>query len=424
MSDIRYNGWLHTTGTGGVYQDSAGNVGIASTQPQTSLDIGNGVFQVGPAGIVTTTQDITARTFIPSQGQTSHKNLVINGDMRVAQRGTSFTANGYCLDRYYRTYSSGTAAVTQEALTSGAPFDAGFRYTMRHTQPGSAMADAAGAYVNPQMHLEAQDIATSGWNYKDPNSYLTLSYWAKSSVAQTFYNYMLTSDGTSQGFSWSLGALSANTWKKVEVQVPGNSNITIDNNNGNGMTLYFNLYLGTDRTDAGNTLNAWANWNGASRTPVQTNTWFTTAGATFDITGVQLEVGQAATPFEHRSHSDELARCQRYFFNIKGDQYDAAGILGYALDSEEIRVKVEFPVPMRQMPTYTGNAKDCKFKANNTSSNMHWSNLSILNSQTTPNPKSTMMKFDKGSSLSVTAGECGDMEFHEDGGELQFSAEF
>ena len=88
MSDIRYNGWLHTTGTGGVYQDSAGNVGIASTQPQTSLDIGNGVFQVGPAGIVTTTQDITARTFIPSQGQTSHKNLVINGDMRIAQRGT------------------------------------------------------------------------------------------------------------------------------------------------------------------------------------------------------------------------------------------------------------------------------------------------------------------------------------------------
>ena len=350
MSDIRYNGWLHTTGTGGVYQDSAGNVGIASTQPQTSLDIGNGVFQVGPAGIVTTTQDITARTFIPSQGQTSHKNLVINGDMRVAQRGTSFTANGYCLDRYYRTYSSGTAAVTQEALTSGAPFDAGFRYTMRHTQPGSAMADAAGAYVNPQMHLEAQDIATSGWNYKDPNSYLTLSYWAKSSVAQTFYNYMLTSDGTSQGFSWSLGALSANTWKKVEVQVPGNSNITIDNDNGIGLTLYFNLYLGTDRTDAGNTLNAWANWNGASRTPVQTNTWFTTAGATFDITGVQLEVGQAATPFEHRSYGEELARCQRYYYLAASGSSKALG-LGVNYTASEMHCAITYPVTMRTTPT-------------------------------------------------------------------------
>jgi len=279
---------------------------------------------------ITTASDGTCTAKITNN--LSNRNLVQNGAMRISQRGTSFTANGYSLDRWYRTYSSGTAALTQSALTSGAPFDAGFRYTLRHTQPGSAMSDSADAYVNPQIHLEAQDLANSGWNYKSASSYLTLSFWAKSSVAQTFYHYMIAHDGTAQAFSFGY-TLAANTWKKIEVQIPGNSNLTFNDDNGSGLTLYFNLYFGTGRTDAGNTTNEWANWNSSSRTPVQTNTWFTTANATFDYTGVQLEVGDHATDFEHRSYGDELARCQRYFQLI--DIRKTTGSSGYRYMYEE-----------------------------------------------------------------------------------------
>ena len=298
-------------------------------------------------GNATITGITTAKSFVPTEGQLSHRNLVQNGAMRISQRGTSFTANGYSLDRWYRTYSSGTAALTQSALTSGDPFDAGFRYTLRHTQPGSAMSDSGGAYVNPQIHLEAQDLANSGWNYKSASSYLTLSFWAKSSVAQTFYHYMIAHDGTAQAFSFGY-TLAANTWKKIEVQIPGNSNLQFDDNNGSGLTLYFNLYFGTDRTDAGNTTNAWANWNSSSRTPVQTNTWFTTANATFDYTGVQLEVGSVATPFEHRSYSDELIRCQRYFQAYPHDDTTVAS--GLRLNGDFSSV---YQTPMRDVPTGT-----------------------------------------------------------------------
>ena len=84
MSDIRFEGWLHRSGTGGVYQDSAGNVGIASTQPQQKLDIGNGGFQVGPTGIATITTVNT--TNLVNATPLSHRNKVINGGMMISQR--------------------------------------------------------------------------------------------------------------------------------------------------------------------------------------------------------------------------------------------------------------------------------------------------------------------------------------------------
>ena len=366
------------TGTGTlVAKDAAGAIGITSVQAtnanfsgttritsgiSTTLRVTTGIsttLQVGGVNVlnsdgVNTSGIVTAKTFVPTEGQTSHKNLVPNGAMRIAQRGTSFTANGYSLDQWYRTYSSGTAALTQSALTSGAPFDAGFRYTLRHTQPSSAMSDSAGAYVNPQIHLEAQDLANSGWNYKSASSYLTLSFWAKSSVAQTFYHYMIAHDGTAQAFSFGY-TLAANTWKKIEVKIPGNSNLTFNDDNGSGLTLYFNLYFGTDRTDAGNTMNEWANWNSSSRTPVQTNTWFTTANATFDYTGVQLEVGSVATPFEHRSYNDDLVQCERYYqTTYHGSTQDQPRMdLGFSASDTQVQSVHHYRTIMRDTPTPT-----------------------------------------------------------------------
>ena len=131
--------------------------------------------------------------------------------------------------------------------------------------------------------------------------------------------------------------------------------------------MYFNLYFGTDRTDAGNTMNAWANWNSSSRTPVQTNTWFTTANATFDYTGVQLEVGSTATPFEHLSYGDELRRCQRYFYKtyrqgIAPGTDDATDICSWrnqmSAGRTDMTLNIPFAVPMRATPTIVGYSKN------------------------------------------------------------------
>ena len=249
---------------------------------------------------------------LPTAGPLSNRNLIINGAMQVAQRGTSSTTSGYgSVDRFFVQWNDGTLTHTQTAITSGSPYEEGFRNVLRLTN--TSATTAAGSIKNCFQYIEAQNLASSGWNYASSSSYVTLSFWVRSSVAQEFYGYLRTFDGTEQGYSFSLGSLSAGTWTKVTKVIPGNSNITIDNDNGTGLQLNIAPFWGTDFTDSGNTLDAWGAFASGSRTPDYTNTWASTANATFDITGVQLEVGNTSTPFQHRSYADELRRCQRYY---------------------------------------------------------------------------------------------------------------
>ena len=95
--------------------------------------------------------------------------------------------------------------------------------------------------VSYQHRMEAQDIACSGWKHTSSSSYLTLSFWVKSSVAQTFYGQLRTIDGTSYHYPFSY-ALSADTWTKVEKTIPGNSNLTVNNDNGEGLRIDLSPY--------------------------------------------------------------------------------------------------------------------------------------------------------------------------------------
>ena len=271
-----------------------------------------GTFNVGTGTSITSSSLIVNDIQYPTAGPLSNRNLVINGAMQVAQRGTSSTTNGYgSLDRWHIQWDGGTVTHTQTAITSGSPYDEGFRSVLRLTN--TANTNNAAHYRNPFQYIEAQNLAQSGWNYKSSSSYVTLSFWVRSSVAQQFYGYLRTFDGTSQGYSFSMGTLSADTWTKVTKTIPGNSNITIDDDSGAGLQLNIAAYWGGNFTSSGNTTDTWAAFSSGSRTPDFSNTWSNTTGATFDITGVQLEVGEKATPFEHRSYGDELARCMRYF---------------------------------------------------------------------------------------------------------------
>ena len=287
---------------------------------------------------------------MPSSGALSNRNLIINGAMQVAQRGTSSTSTGYLVDRFEIGFGGGAVTTSQESLSSGDPYNEGFRKFLRLTN--STSATASNSYREITQKIEAQNLANSGWNYTSSDSFVTLSFWVRASVAQTYYVKLKTNDGTAQAYG-SAFSLSADTWTKVTKTIPGNSNITINNDNGNGFNVAVVPFYGTDFTDNSFVTDAWAAYVDPPQLPDMTNTWAGTTNATFDITGVQLELGEVATPFEHRSYGDELARCQRYYWNMFFGENSANNAIaqGTSYNGSTTFFTVYPPVSMRAEPS-------------------------------------------------------------------------
>ena len=272
-------------------------------------------------------------------GAITGTNMVINGAMTVAQRGVSSTFDGYTtVDRFGADINNGAVTHSQETLTSGDPYDEGFRKFFRQTNTtsSSSSSDRRRFY----QEIEAQNIAGSGWNYASSSSYITLSFWVRTSVAGDYYFGFRNFDGTSQGYVFQE-TLTANTWTKVTKSVSGNSNITIDNDTGSGLAVIFHQSNGTDFT-GGSSVDVWHDYNNSERTPDDTNGWCGTTGATYDVTGVCLNVGDSAIDFPHESYGDTLAKCQRYY-----EEY----VSGWAGDGGN--QQVSFRVEKRSSPTVT-----------------------------------------------------------------------
>ena len=256
----------------------------------------------------TCTANLTNRT---------NKNLVINGAQLIAQRGTSYDSSGYqTVDRFLISSGGVNEAPMQaqvDVASGTTPYTLGFRKAFRLTNGNQTSGAGAADYLIIRTILEAQDIANSGWNYLSSSSNVTLSFWVKSSVAQNFYGSLRTIDGTGYNYPFETGSLSADTWTKITKTIPGNANLTFNNDNGAGLYISFMPFFGTDYTASSVTLHQWATYNLSTQQPDNTSTWYTTNDATFEITGVQLEVGSVATDFEHLSFADELRRCERYY---------------------------------------------------------------------------------------------------------------
>ena len=280
---------------------------------------------------------------------TKATNIVINGACLIAQRGTSSTSDDYqTVDRFAKDESGTDESLTQaqvDVASGTTPYTLGFRKAFKITNgnqtSGAGTSDRAGIAYK----IEAQDIATSGWNYLSSSSYITFSYWVKSSVAQNFYNTFKNDDGTSQRYVTETGSLSADTWTKITKTIPGNSNLTFNNDNGEGLEITWELFRGTDQTGT-RPLNAWAAADNATRTPDQTTTWWTTNDATFEITGVQLEVGDSATDFEHLSFGEDYLRCARYYIQMNRLPVMTNRVAGHVSCTTRFN-----PVPMRAIPS-------------------------------------------------------------------------
>jgi len=283
------------------------------------------------------------------------RNIIINGAMQVAQRSTSSTAsdNSYAsLDRFRATFSGTDETPTQAQVdvSSGtSPYTEGFRKAFKITNGNQTSGAGADDYVRIGYGIEAQDMANSGWNYTSSSSFITFQFWVKSSVAQSFKVELYVDDGTAQAFSFDTGSLTADTWTKIIKTIPGNSNLTFSNDNGEGLYIRFLPFFGTSFTNNSVTEDTWAAYSGSARTKDNTTTWYTTNDATFELTGVQLEVGTQATAFEHRSLGDELKLCERYYEICATGQVFTVE----STHSGYIEIPVIFRTEKRTTPTIT-----------------------------------------------------------------------
>jgi len=283
----------------------------------------------------------------------SFRNLIINGGMQVAQRGSSSTSDGvHTVDRFAMGYGGENEAPTQAQhdLTSSdtGPWEKGFRNSFHITNGNQTGGAGAGDYAQIIYKIEAQDLANSGWNYTSTSSYITLSFWVKSSVAQTYY-VRLNAEDASKAYSFAISVTTS--WQKITKSIPGNSNLVVNEDNGCGLALYFIPFYGTNFTTSGHTNDSWITDSGSDQVTDMTSTWWTTNDATFEVTGVQLEVGDTATEFEHRLYGDELQRCKRYFQMYANSNGKYTGITAVYYTSTHIECMIRYEPEMRATPS-------------------------------------------------------------------------
>jgi len=236
------------------------------------------------------------------------RNRILNGCMRLDQRnaGASVTptADSYVIDRF----SAGMTQASKMTFQQSSIAPAGFNNSLSVTV-ASAPTVGASDWFGFFQKIEGYNVADFGFGAAGAST-VTLSFWVRSSVTGT-YGGTLMNNNQNRSYPYTYTISAANTWEKKTVSIAGDTAGTWLTTNFTGFLLIWSLGAGS--TFLG-TANAWGTTN-ALGTSGQTN-WVTNAGATFYITGVQLEPGTVATPFERRSYGQELALCQRYFGSV------------------------------------------------------------------------------------------------------------
>ena len=243
-------------------------------------------------------------------GALSNRNLIINGAMQVAQRGTSSSLSSgaiFLIDRF-QTYEGTGGSLNIEQSTT-APDD--FYYSSKWTVTSADTSLASGEQAWVRQRIEGNNMAHLGWGTSSAKT-VTLSFWVRSSVTGTFAGSFQNSDGN-RVYPYTYSISSANTWEHKKVTLTGDTTGTWLKTNGNGCTIYWSFGMATNLQG---TAGAWA--ASSARTASGETQLIANNGATFYMTGVQLEVGDTATPFEHRSYGDELTKCQRYYEEPNG----------------------------------------------------------------------------------------------------------
>ena len=278
------------------------------------------------------------------------RNIIINGAFQIAQRGTSHTgltngSNGYYLDRF-KFAESGTSA-SEFTISQSTDSPDGFGFSMKFDCTTADTSLDAAEQLRIISDYEGQDLqqlkkGTSGAEK------MTLSFHVKSNLTGTAI-VTIYDTPNSRHISKSYTIDSANTWEKKIITFEGDTSGAIDNDNTTGFRIEWHLRAGSNAT-SGTLATSWASFTTANQAVGQTIDLASSTDNEFYITGIQLEVGSQATPFEHRSFGEELALCQRYYLLVaSGDLKPIVSGAGY---SASIFYGVySFPVEMRASPS-------------------------------------------------------------------------
>ena len=290
-----------------------------------------------------------ARQLAQKTNQAGRKNLIINGAMNVAQRGTTHTLTGntsaYGIDRWRLTKINMGQLVLGHDQSSEVPTGQGFEKSLLVNVDTAETALAANEYAYLRYAAEGQDLQQLAYGSSSAKS-LTLSFWVRSSVTGD-YGILVYNSGSDRGYTPKYTVNAANTWEKKTITISGDTSGSFTHDNTMGLGFYFNLGSGSDFY--GNGTESWGAYdNGQLTVPTQVNL-HATQNNKFYLTGVQLEVGTVATEFEHRSFGEELALCQRYF-----QYYENPPLRGVVNSSTKAnRCAVILPVTMRANPSLT-----------------------------------------------------------------------
>jgi hypothetical protein len=301
------------------------------------------------------------------------KNMVYNGAMQVAQRGTTAALNSaastYQLDRWNFYWRTGPAATITQS--TDVPSGGGFAYSQKiDVTTGDAMGTSNDLAKFCQK-LEGINLQHLAYGTSSAKS-LTLSFWIKSTITGTYF-VQLNGLDANRFNTVSYNVNSSNTWEKKTVTFSGDTSSTIQNTTGNDLELRFWLALGPDYKQSTTPINTWTagstNWGTGQVNAINS------ASNNIYFTGVQLEVGSVATDFEHRSYGEELALCQRYCYKTATGVGNSMYGIGFVNSSTSGHIVLQYPVSMRAAPSFTASGS-----------------YSILHNQTAINVSVTMQK--------------------------------
>ena len=250
----------------------------------------------------------TANITSVNGGQLGGRNLLINGDMRINQRFGSASMNAtngnlYSLDRWVTANDNATSRFTVQQVED-APV--GFYYSLKATST-SAHTPLSGEVFGFSQKIEGYNTNWLEFGTSNAKS-ITISFFVKSSLTGTFGGSVLN-NGMTRGFPFTYTISSANTWEKKTVTVIGCPDGTWDPTDTTGIRVHWSMGAHANRSD---TAGQWSSTT-YSFHPTGATDVVATNGATLQITGCQVEVGDTATTYEHRNYGDELRLCQRYF---------------------------------------------------------------------------------------------------------------
>jgi hypothetical protein len=353
MSTIKVDKITGRTGTAGASSPLQFN---GDTLTLGTINSGVSLASATLTGTTTLTGDLVPSTSL------SHRNMIINGAMNIAQRGTSsitISAGGnFSCDRVLMniaTMYNNTSTIGQN-LNSVTPPTGFTNYV--GLEVDTATTVTGDAYYNIRHQIEGNNIYQLNFGSSNAKT-ITLSFWVRSSLTGTF-SFSLRNGATDRSYVTTYTISSANTWEKKTITIAGDTTGTWYVDTRIGLTLNWGLGNSTGIYST-STLNA---WQSGSKTGATTGVdWVETVDANWYITGVQLELGSNATPFEHRSFGEELARCQRYYWDVGGvaspegsSNYYEQICNAFMYNATLAFGIVPHPVFMRAAPTISTNA--------------------------------------------------------------------